>query len=216
MTHPREGWFGPTQATAWTEFYLSEEREQTSYSTSTFARMLVKHGAPDCGNPLPNDDESHFLIHSGGFIAGEIDRCLRATDSSTELEQLRGERSLDRLGLLSHVNCPMISARTYWADDDMRMAMTAAAWYGRWELFGARAARVVVNALRHGLLDPLVAPGTLVARRLSEEVWHTSPWSRPLTLVAQEAPPVIHVAAWRARRSAPAGDDIPSLSSEAP
>lgn len=215
ISRPRAGWLGPAQIQAWCEFYLDEERSGASHGTDKFAAMLRDHGAPDCGNPLPNDQEAHFLLHPGGFIAGEIDRCLRPAQD--ELDALRGERALDRLGLLAHVDCPMVSARSYWSDEDVRFAMAVSALEGRWEYFGARASRVVVQAMRHGLLEPQVAPGLLVARRLTEESRHPAPWTRaywfaPAALARateEEAPPAppLDLGAWRSSR--PRAADAP-------
>lgn len=212
LTRPRRGAFGPEQARRWAEFYLAEEREQRARGASEFARELARSGPPDCGNPLPNDDEGHFLIHPGGFIAGEFDRVLRP--AGNELEAQRGEQALTRLGLLANWGCPMLSARTYWADDDLRFAMALSALEGRWELFGARAPRVVVNALRAGLLEVAVAGGLLIARRLSEERWHPAPWRRPEPEPAREPEPpapALDLGSWRSRR---AGGPAPAAASE--
>lgn len=204
LTRPRQGAFGPEQSHAWAEFYLAEAREGRARSGAEFARELACSGPPDCGNPLPNDDESHFLLHPGGFLAGEFDRVLRP--ASDELEAARGGQALTRLGLLAHMGCPMVSARSYWADDDIRFAMALSALEGRWELLGARASRVVVNALRAGLIEPSVAPGLLVARRLFEEREHPAPWARraaePERYSLPPAPEV-DLRAWRARRAEP-------------
>lgn len=210
LARPREGSFGPEQARRWSEFYLAEEREERARGSHEFARELALSGAPDCGNPIPNDEEGHFLIHPGGFLAGEFDRVLRP--AGTALEAARGEQALARLGLLAHMGCPMLSARAYWADDDLRFAMALCALEGRWELFGARAPQVVVNALRAGLLEPAVAGGLLVARRIAEELWHPAPWRRVAASSVAEAPepgpppPPLDMASWRARRRAPQGE----------
>lgn len=205
LLRPRDGSFGPEQAQRWTAFYLVEAREERVLGSDEFARELVRSGPPDCGNPIQNDEEGHFLIHPGGFLAGEFDRVLRPP--GTELEAARGEQALVRLGLLAHMGCPMLSARAYWADDDLRFAMALCALEGRWELFGARAPRVVVNALRSGLLEPAVAGGLLIARRLSEERWHPAPWRRSVVSSASgfpeigPPPPLLDVKSWRSRRA---------------
>lgn len=183
--------------------------------------MLRDYGAPDCGNPLPNDQEGHFLLHPGGFIAGEIDRCLRpATD---ELEALRGERSMDRLGLLAHVDCPMLSARSYWSDEDVRFALAVSALEGRWEYFGGRSSRVIVHAMRHGLLEPQIAPGLLAARQMSDELRHPAWWSKAYWMRPASAPsealapldpaPPVDVGSWRASRLAAAAHSSESNAS---
>lgn len=199
--------FGPDNAMAWTTFYLTEEREERLLPNVEFARMLVQHGLPDVGNPLPNDHEDYFLLHPGGFIAAEFDRCLRPAQN--DLDIARGESALLRLGLLAHLNCPMTSAKNYWADDDLQYAMALACVEGRWDLYGARPSRVIVNALRNLLLAPEVAPGVLIARRIAEEQWHPAPWSPqrwakpvPANPTSEDAPPAptLNVASWRQKR----------------
>lgn len=204
------GSFGPEQTLAWTFFYVDEERLGLAKPLDEFARMVLLHGCPDVGNPLANDDESYFLLHPGGFIAGEFDRCLRL--AQTDLDVERGEQALSRLGLLSHLGCPMLSAKSYWAEEDLRYAMALACVEGRWDLAGARPSRVIVNAMRNGLLEPAVAPGVLIARRMAEAHWHPPPWSRAFWtkpaqpgLPAQEGPPppVLPLQSWRAHRASP-------------
>jgi hypothetical protein len=212
LSRPRAGWLGPAQIQAWLEFYVEEERQGQSFGSELFAKMLCAHGAPDCGNPLANDQENYFLLHPGGFIAGEIDRCLRPAQN--ELDIRRGEHALDRLGLLAHVDCPMLSAKAYWQDDDIRFAMALSALEGRWEYFGARAARVIVQSMRHGLLEPQVAPGLLVARRLAEEARHAPFWKALLAprAAAPVGPPApeLDVGAWRFERNARTAGQLPA------
>ena len=192
---------------AWTRFYLTEEREERLLPHGEFAQMLIQHGLPDVGNPLPNDHEDYFLLHPGGFIAAEFDRCLRPAQN--ELDIARGESALLRLGLLAHLNCPMISAKNYWADDDLQYAMALSCVEGRWDLYGARASRVIVNALRNFLLAPEIAPGVLIARRSYEQQWHPAPWSPLRWSKAQsemkthaDAPPApaFDLESWRQKR----------------
>lgn len=217
LARPRDGSSGPEQVEAWTRFYLEEERSGRARPTGEFASMLVRHGCPDMGNPLPNDEEGHFLIHPGGFLAGEFDRILRPAETEVEVE--RGENALARLGLVAHLNCPMTTARAYWADEDLRHAMALACLEGRWDLFGARPARVLVNSLRLGLLEPMAASGLLYARLMAEEAWHQPFWRRgifgPRQAAVEEAPPApeLDLAAWRARRQArpPSNSPEPSL-----
>lgn len=205
LARPRDGSSGPEQVAAWTEFYLHEERAGLARPTGEFAAMLAKHGCPDIGNPLPNDDEGHFLIHPGGFLAGEFDRILR--EAETDLDFERGDNALARLGLVAHLNSPMATARAYWNEEDLRHAMALSCLEGRWDLFGARPSRVVVNALRQGLLEPMATAGLLYARLMAEDAWHQPPWRRgifaPRPIAVEEGPPApeLDVGAWRQRRA---------------
>ena len=209
LSRSKVNFFSPTQVQAWTNFYVEEEKQQTSFSSEKYMLMLMRYGVPDIGNPLTNDQEDYFLLHPGGFIAGEFDRCLRA--AQTVLDTQRGEQALFRLGMLSHLNCPMISAKHYWADDDIKYGMALACMEGRWELYGARPSRVIVNALRNSLLEPQVAPGILIARRMTEEEWYPAPWKRINSMSVENTTqlpeaPTIDLSKWRSLR----GKDDPS------
>lgn len=205
----------PEDISAWSSFYLQESRDGVSLPLEAFARQLLAHGIPDLGNPLSRDTEDYFLLHEGGFLAGEIDRALRPAES--EVDQQRSRAALDRLGLLLHLGCPMVSARSYWADEDVLFACALSLAEGRWELFGARAPEAIFNALTKGLLEPAVAPGLLIARKLFDSFRYPAPWRRaassrrsagassPLTTPAPE----LDLASWRSKRvsTAPSPDD---------
>ena len=206
LSRPRDWSPSPADVAAWSRFYVDEEREGAARPLLDFASMLCRHGPPDFGNPLASDGEDYFLVHPGGFIAGEFDRCLR--QASCEADERRGEAAIDRLGLLAHLKCPMASAQAYWAQDDLRFAMALSVLEGRWELAGARASRVLVNALRLGLIEPMAAPGLLIARKLYEQERWPSPWRRlmralfpPTPVEPPPPPPPVDLAAWRARRT---------------
>lgn len=208
LSRPKDWSASPSAVAAWAEFYVDEERSGEPRSLEAFAAMLCRHGCPDLGNPLASDSEAYFLIHPGGFLAGEFDRCLRQAD--TELDERRAAAAMGRLGLLAHLNCPMLSAKAYWAEDDLRFAMALSAFEGRWERVGGRASRVVVNALRSGLIEPMAAAGILIGRRLADEDRWPSPWRRLMAALFPPKPPepipeppAIDMASWREARKRP-------------
>jgi hypothetical protein len=105
----------------------------------------------------------------------------------------------------------MLSARSYWAEEDLRFAMALSCMEGRWELAGGRPSLVVVNAMRAGLLEPQIAAGVMAARLMAESHWHRPPWSASTEPqrgdeIPEDAGPApeINLSAWRAERMAPA------------
>lgn len=205
----------PNGLARWGELYEREQDEEAPpASLFEFARLLLAYGPPDVGNPWPQGEEAHYRIHPGGFLAGEIENALVPGDS--DASRARSAAALDRLGLLLHWGCPMLSAQAYWAQEDLRFACSLALAEGRWELAGGRAPSAVINALFAGLIEPAVAPGLLIARRLFEEAWHPAPWSSPPAKPAPpDPPPPPPLAQWRAARAQALGQSA-ARSEDAP
>lgn len=191
----------PAGLAQWGEFYEREEDDEALPAPlSDFSRLLLLYGPPDVGNPWPQGEEAHYRVHPGGFLAGEIERALVPGES--DASRKKSAAALDRLGLLLHWGSPMLSAQAYWASEDLKFACSLALAEGRWELYGARAPSAVMNALFAGLIEPAVAPGLLIARRLFEEVWHPAPWaSAPKPKIQPDPPPAPKLAQWRSERA---------------
>lgn len=220
----------PEGLEAWNNFYTQDnEHDQLPLSLEDFAKLLFRYGPPDIGNPWPQGQEEHYLIHPGGFISGEIEHSISPfeedVDPDDEEAQIRlslliarRQAAWDRLGLLLHYRSPLISAVQYWAKEDIQFACAMALLEGRWEVFGGYAPDAIVFALRKHLIEPMTAPGLLIGRRLKEDAWYPAPWAKPEPVIPEkieEPAPTLKLSQWREQRESAKHNASPSeLSSD--
>ena len=198
----------PEALERWAQFY-GEEDGGAPKSLEDFAKALFRNGIPDVGNPFPQGDERHYQIHPGGFLSGEVERALRPPE--TEADEARAKNALDRIGLLLDVGCRMLSARAYWADEDIHFACALSLAEGGWERAGAQAPRAILFAMEERLIEAPLVPGLLIARKLIEAAKYPPPWARKKEKGGRraeaadeesETPPPADVGRWRLAREA--------------
>ncbi len=199
--------FKPEHLEGWAQFYESEADGDEGHSLEDYAQTIFRFGLPDVGNPFPQGEERHYRIHPGGFLSGEIERALRPAEIQEEAE--KSKSALDRIGLLLHLGCPMRSARAYWADEDVKFACALALAEGGWERAGAKAPNAILFAMEERLIEPMLVPGLLIARKLIEEAKYPPPWrgwgrrGEPERKAAPESEPPrrIELERWRGSRA---------------
>lgn len=210
----------PEGVTLWTDFYLEDLAAAHPLPLGRFERLVRQRGFPDFGNPISSDLPLHFEVHPGGFLSAEVEAIL--VPAETDHAHEKAVAAQDRVGLLLCLGCPLISARAYWADEDMRFACALALSEGWYELSGGIARHGIQNALLSNLLESGMAPGLMLGRALLESARHPSPSVRAqLAWRAWRAPkpipaPPVGLLAWRELRQqatepqpAPSAQQIP-------
>ena len=194
----------PDDIERWTRF-CALDADSGPLDLLAYADALRAGGIPDLGNPWPQGEDEHYLIHPGGFICGEIDSALATASSEDNADAFLARRAaaFDRLALLLDWGCPFLSAKAYFSPAETAFACRQALALGSCEAAGGRFQDALAFAESIGLVSRAEAAGIAAERALSDPLARAAlaeACSQYLPPPPVEAPPALALDRWRRGR----------------